>query len=209
MAGDRVAINSPEAVTALQTLVDLVDLGIAPEEVLWYQEEDARLFYQDGNALFLRNWPYAWSLMNQEGSKIRGKFKLAPLPRGPQGATGTGCLGGWNLMINSQSKHKEAAWRFIQFLSSFDAQKFHAMVGGRLPTRISVYQDEEVLAVNPYYQELLPNFLAARPRPVSPYYPALSEAMQTNFHQALSGLVTADEAIANIEREMKRYYPDE
>lgn len=209
LAGDRVAINSPEAITALQILVDLIDLGIAPEEVLWYQEEDARLFYQDGNALFLRNWPYAWSLMNKEGSKIRNKFKLAPLPCGPQGSKGSGCLGGWNLMINSQSKHKEAAWQFIQFLAGFDAQKFHAMVGGRLPTRIAVYRDEEVLAVNPYYEELLPNFLAARPRPVSPYYPALSEAMQINFHQALSGIIDPAEAIANIEREIKQYYEDE
>jgi multiple sugar transport system substrate-binding protein len=82
------------------------------------------------------------------------------------------------------------------------------MVGGRLPTRISVYQDEEVQSVNPYYQELLPHFLTSKPRPVSPYYPALSEIMQVNFHRALSGLTSAEEAIANIEREMKKFYPD-
>jgi multiple sugar transport system substrate-binding protein len=56
---------------------------------------------------------------------------------------------------------------------------------------------------------LLPNFLAARPRPVSPYYPALSEVMQINFHQALSGIITAAEGITNIEQEMKQYYEDE
>jgi multiple sugar transport system substrate-binding protein len=205
--GDRVTINTPQAVEALQTMVDLVKFKLAPEEVLWYQEEDARLFYQDGNALFLRNWPYAWSLMNQEGSAIQGKFKLAPLPTGPRGTVGSGCLGGWNLMINSQSKHKEAAWQFMEYLTGFTAQKFHAMVGGRLPTRISVYQDPEALSVNPYYEELLPNFLAAKPRPVTPYYPAISETMQINFHQALSGLISAAEAIANIEREMKQFYP--
>lgn len=205
--GDRVAINSPEAIEAVQFLVDMVNFQVAPEEVLWYQEEDSRLFYQDGNALFLRNWPYAWSLMNQESSKIRGKFALAPLPIGPHGTMGSGCLGGWNLMINRQSKHKKEAWEFIQYLSGFTAQKFHAMVGGRLPTRISVYQDVEVLKVNPYYQELLPNFLASKPRPVTPYYPMISETMQINFYQALTGELSAEEAIANIEREMKKFYP--
>jgi len=206
--GERVTVNTSQATAALQILVELLELGLAPAEVLWYQEEDARLFYQDGKALFLRNWPYAWSLMNQEGSRIRGKFKMAPLPVGPHGTVGSGCLGGWNLMINRHSRHKEAAWQFIKYLTSFDAQKFHAIVGGRLPTRISVYQDEEVQSVNPYYQELLPHFLTSKPRPVSPYYPALSEIMQVNFHRALSGLTSAEEAIANIEREMKKFYPD-
>lgn len=206
--GDWVTINTPTAIEALQILEDIINLKLAPEEVLWYQEEDARLFYQDGNALFLRNWPYAWSLMNQEGSKIRGKFKMAPLPMGPHGTTGNGCLGGWNLMINGQSKHKKAAWKFIEYLTGFTAQKIHAMVGGRLPTRIAIYQDEEVLSVNPYYKELLPNFLAAKPRPVSPYYPALSETMQINFYRALSGSITAEEAVANIEKDIKQFYPN-
>ena len=204
---DRVTINTAEAIEGLQILVDILKLKVCPEEVVWYQEEDSRLFYQDGNALFLRNWPYAWSLMNQEGTKIQGKFKISPLPLGPRGVAASGCLGGWNLMINSQSKHKKEAWKFIEFLSSFSAQKIHAMVGGRLPTRISVYNDQEVLRVNPYYQELLPNFLASKPRPVSPSYPLLSEHMQINFYQAITGVFTAKEAIANIEREMKKFYP--
>lgn len=204
--GEQVVINTPQAAAALQILVTMLDLALVPAEALWYQEEDARLFYQDGKALFLRNWPYAWSLMNQEGSRIRGNFKMAPLPVGPHGTVGSGCLGGWNLMINRQSKHKQAAWQFIKYLTGFDAQKFHAMVGGRLPTRLSVYQDAEVQTVNPYYRELLPHFLASKPRPVSPHYPAISEIMQVNFHRVLSGLISTEEALGNIEREMKKLY---
>ncbi len=109
-------------------------------------------------------------------------------------------------MINSQSKNKKEAWEFIEFLSSFPAQKIHSMVGGRLPTRISVYNDPEVLRINPYYKELLPNFMASKPRPVSPYYPVISENMQINFYKAITGVITAEEAIMNIEREIKNIF---
>lgn len=44
----------------------------------------------------------------------------------------------------------------------FRHTKIHSMVGGRLPTRIAVYNDPEVLRINPYYKELLPNFMASK-----------------------------------------------
>lgn len=110
--GEQVVINTPQAAAALQILVTMLDLALVPAEALWYQEEDARLFYQDGKALFLRNWPYAWSLMNQEGSRIRGNFKMAPLPVGPHGTVGSGCLGGWqnSWLIRSISITTRSVW---------------------------------------------------------------------------------------------------
>lgn len=211
MDGNKVLLDTAESVEALGILADLVGSGLCPPDVIWYQEEDSRLFFQDGNALFLRNWPYAWSLMNQEGSRVKGKIGIAPLPVGPRvkitedyAGGGSGCLGGWNLMLNRYSGKKKGGWELIEYLTGIEAQKVNAMVGGRLPTKTAVYHDREVLERNPYYSELYPYFLAAKPRPVSPFYPALSESMQVNFHKALTGVISPEAAIASIKKEMRK-----
>src|SRR5690554_168922 len=138
----RVELDSTEAVEGLQILVDIMKSGICPPNVLSYQEEDTRLAFQDGKVLFARNWPYAWSLMNREGSLVRGRVGISPLPVGPKAKVSSSCLGGWNLMINRYSRHKAAAWEFIKFISGIEGQRINSMMGGRLPTRSEEHTSE-------------------------------------------------------------------
>jgi len=200
LEGDKVTINTPQAVAGLQYLIDLVK--IAPPGVTTYQEEEARNVFQQGEAIFMRNWPYAWSLVNGDDSPIKGKVGIAPIPKGKNGQAGTPVLGGWNLGINKYSKHPEEAWKFIEFVTSEEGQKITALEGGNLPTIKSLYQDEEVLAKNPYWADFYNAFITAKPRPVSPFYPQMSDSMQINFHKALTGEITAQQAIQNIEKDL-------
>src|SRR5439155_218690 len=57
----KVTINNPKAIAAIK-LADSWIKNIAPEGVLNYAEEEARGAFQSGNAVFMRNWPYAWAL---------------------------------------------------------------------------------------------------------------------------------------------------
>jgi multiple sugar transport system substrate-binding protein len=203
MEDERIIIHTPQTVAALKIISDLVKSGICPKNVTGFQEEDGRLFFQDGNTLFLRSWPNVWALVNSRNSKIRGKVGIATLPIGPSGTMGQGCLGGWNLMINRYSRNKAAAWKFIKFMTSKTSQKTNAIIAGRLPTRYSVYQEPQVLQKNQYYRQILPIILKSKPRPVSTVYPALSEIMQNYFFKAVTGQISAETAILNIEREMQ------
>lgn len=200
LEGDKVTIDTPQAVAGLQYLIDLVK--IAPPGVTTYQEEDARNVFQQGEAIFMRNWPYAWSLVNGDDSPVKGKVGIAPIPRGKDGEVGTPVLGGWNLGINKYSKHPEEAWKFIEFVTSEEGQKVTALEGGNLPTIKSLYQDKEVLAKNPYWADFYDVFITAKPRPVSPFYPQMSDSMQINFHKALTGEITAQQAIQNIAKDL-------
>lgn len=201
--GGKPAFNTPRAKQALQFMADLVKTGIAPPAVTGFQEEDARLFFQDGKALFLRHWPNTWAAFNNPHSRIRGKVGIAALPAGPSGSQGTGCLGGWNLMINRYSRNKRAAWEFIQYMTGVAGQKLNATVAGRLPTRYAVYRDPLVLRENPYFPQFLPSILRSRTRPISTFYPALSEIMQNYFYQNLSGQISAQTTVSKIETEMR------
>lgn len=198
--GNKVTIDTPQAIAGLQYLIDLVK--IAPPGVTTYQEEDARNVFQQGEAIFMRNWPYAWSLLNSDDSPVKGKVGIAPIPRGKDGKEGSPVLGGWNLGINKYSKHPEEAWKFIEFVTSEEGQKITALEGGNLPTLKSLYQDKEVLAKNPYWADFYDVFITAKPRPVSPFYPQMSDSMQINFHKALTGEITAEQAIKNVAKDL-------
>ncbi|AEM77975.1 ABC transporter substrate-binding protein [Thermoanaerobacter wiegelii] len=198
--GNKVVIDSPQSIAGLQYLMDLVK--IAPPGVTTYQEEDARNVFQQGEAIFMRNWPYAWSLVNGDDSPVKGKVGIAPIPKGKDGTAGMPVLGGWNLGINKYSKHPEEAWKFIEFVTSEEGQKITALEAGQLPTIKSLYQDKEVLAKNPYWADFYEVFITARPRPVSPFYPQMSDSMQINFHKALTGEITAQQAIQNVSKDM-------
>ena len=59
---------------------------ISPEGVLTFQEEEARNLFQEGKAVFMRNWPYAWNLVNAEGSPVKGKVGIMPMVGATPGA---------------------------------------------------------------------------------------------------------------------------
>ena len=86
---------------------------IAPRGVLNYDEEESRGVFQSGNAVFMRNWPYAWALGNAADSPIRGRIGVIAVPQGGSGAGTdghqTGVLGGWQLAVSRYSQHPELA----------------------------------------------------------------------------------------------------
>jgi trehalose/maltose transport system substrate-binding protein len=58
----KVTINNPNAIKALDTAHSWVGT-ISPAEVTTHDEEAARKIWQDGNAAFMRNWPYAYGCL--------------------------------------------------------------------------------------------------------------------------------------------------
>ena len=57
-----------------------------PRDVTTYQEGEAHTAFVGGNAAFMRNWPYAYSIgADPKESKIVGKFSVTVLPHGPGG----------------------------------------------------------------------------------------------------------------------------
>ncbi len=76
-----ITIDNPLAVRGLALAAGWVDT-ISPPGTLNYGEEEARGVFQSGNAVFMRNWPYAWALSQARDSPVRDKVAVAPLPRG-------------------------------------------------------------------------------------------------------------------------------
>lgn len=197
VAGPFVA--DAEAEAALAFMRDLIADGISPALVTTADEEATRHLFGAGRAIFMRNWPYVWTLLNQPDSPVQGRVGIAPLPAFP-GHESAPVLGGWMLAIPRGAAHAQEAADLIRYLTSAASQQRLALALGYKPTRRALYQDPRLLKVQPWLAELYPVFVAARPRPLTPYYLMLSQVWQAEFSAALVGLKTPAAALASARR---------
>lgn len=189
------------AVEAVRFVRDNIIGKIAPVGALTYQEPESLDLFIQGRAVFHRNWPYAWEVSNNpEKSKIAGRVGIVPLPHF-EGNRSYSALGGWQVGISSYSGHKEAAWKFAEYLTSSRVQKLLALKAGRAPTRKALYNDKDILKSYPHFSDMKDVFLTAYPRPQTPLYPAVSNVLQRYFSKAISspGLNLEKEAQAASE----------
>jgi trehalose/maltose transport system substrate-binding protein len=201
-----ISVNNPQAVAALETAAGWVGT-ISPEGVLAYQEEESRGVWQTGNAVFMRNWPYAYLLGNGADSAVAGKFDVAPLPMGEgEGATSAATLGGWNVAVSRYGDNQEIAIDFALYVASAEAQKQRAINEGNLPTIQALYEDADVLAANPYMARWQDVFLNAVPRPSAPTqqnYNEVSTLFFTAVHSVISGEEDAATALEDLEADLE------
>ena len=202
----KVTINNPKAIKALETAKGWVGT-ISPPGVTTYGEEEARNIWQAGNAAFMRNWPYAYSLGQDPKSAIAGKFDVTVLPKGGADGKNAACLGGWQLMVSAYSKAPDAAADLVHYLTSEELQKKHAVDISLLPTLPALYADSDVLAKNPFYKNLLDVLKNAVARPstvTGADYNQLSTAFFQNVNKVLTGGTTAQDAVSQVEKVAKR-----
>lgn len=198
-----VIVNSPEGIAALTEMVSWVGT-ISPTSITTFTEEPCRLAFQNGDAIFMRNWPYAYSLGNDPTkSKVAGKFDIVSLPYGGSGTVGHSTTGGWNMAINAYSKNPDASWSFIKYMLGSYAQKQLALLGSFTPALQSVYSDADVMAKQPLFTKLQPILQNTLPRPVSPVYPDLSNIIQNHVHQALTKQASPADALSALQTELQ------
>lgn len=197
----KISINNEDAAKALDLARSWVDT-ITPPGVLNYGEEDARPPFQKGNVVFMRNWPYAWSLAQGADSKIKDKVGVAALPKGTgPNARHAAALGGWQLAVSKYSKNPEVAADLVLFLTGPEEQKRRAIEGSFNPTIAELYKDADVLKANPFFGELFETFTAAVPRPstaTGDKYSRVSEEFYKSVHEVLSGNTKGKEAVEQI-----------
>lgn len=198
--GTSVEVNSPEAKKVLEFMAQGIQSGAVPKAVTTYKEEESRRAFEAGKATFMRNWPYAYSLGNE--SNLKGKFDITTFPS-YGGAEGAGVLGGYDLAISAYSKNPEAALEFINFVTSAEPQKVMAAKASLPPTLTATYDDPEVKKALPFAEQLRQAIEQAKPRPVSPVYPQISEAIYTNVHAVLSGQSDPDSALQDMSSQIE------
>jgi ABC-type glycerol-3-phosphate transport system substrate-binding protein len=201
----RVIVDEPAAIRALTFMRDAVGInGFVPPTVLTWQEEHARLAFQNGQAAFMRNWPYAWALL-QDGaqSRVAGQFSVTTFPAG-DGGRPTAALGGSQLAINAHSTEPDLAWELIEYLTAPPQMLERARLAAQLPARRSMYGTAALAEALPLPISSIEAALdAAVSRPVTPVYTELSELLQVRLHSALTGQQDPSAALRDAARDMR------
>lgn len=199
-----ITINNPEAAKAIDLAATWVN-AISPGGVLSYTEEESRGVWQTGNAVFMRNWPYAYQLGNSADSAIKGKFDVAPLPSGGGDNKSAATLGGWNVAVSKYSPNLETATALAMYMSSAEFQKAIAIQLSHLPTIVSLYDDPEVAKEQPIIPRWKDIFLNAVPRPSAPTkgkYNEVSSKFWSAVHETLSGNGSAADNLEVLESDL-------
>ncbi len=201
-----IAVDSEAAKRGLKEIEKLKNSGILPVNIYEYKEREAAETFQNGDAVFMRSWAGAYGFLVSEDAKVNAEnIGLTPLPTSGRNMTAYSCLGGWNLMIAAKSSEekKKAAWAFIRFMTSENAQKFRAINGGILPVLRKLYTDEQFLAQAPvasFARQVMP---ISKERPRSPHYLELSPEIAAVYAQMLKGEISTDEAVKTMSEKMK------
>jgi multiple sugar transport system substrate-binding protein len=205
MLGDNneVIVDSENNLKALQYMVNLVqDWKISPPNTYTdMKEEEVRMVFQNGNALFERNWPYAYGLHSQDDSAVMGKFDVSKLPHF-EGENSAACLGGWHAVISKYTDVPEGAVKFLEFITSSEIQTQFALNLGWNPGREQVYSQDTIANKLPHLVKLKDVFVNAVPRPTVPYYTQMSQAFQKHVNAALAGNKSPAQALKDADAEI-------
>jgi trehalose/maltose transport system substrate-binding protein len=180
--------------------------GISPKGVLNYAEEEARGVFQSGAAAFMRNWPYAWTLLNSKNSTVAGKVGVMAIPKGGSSGKHSPVLGGWHLAVSRYAKNKKEAVELAKFLTSEETQKTR-IKHGFFPTLKSLYQDKALMANNPLFSVLAKSLETAVARPSSStgsQYNRVSNEIWNAGFSIISGKDTPAEGLKQLDRKLKR-----
>ena len=202
-----ITVNSANAANGLMSARNLIKQGVTPRAVADYSELQSWQDFVSGNAVFMRNWPYAFgNLGNPNLYKLqREQVGIAAIPTIGNTNRSYSCQGGWNLMINrfTSDRKKEAAWKFIRFLTAPEQQKYMSLNGGFLPTYRSLYEDAEILQKMPSIAEGKSILENARVRPISPFYQQMAPRIARGFNRVLRGETSGKAAVAVLEKELR------
>jgi multiple sugar transport system substrate-binding protein len=202
--GPGIRLTSSENLAAVSFMRDLIwkQMISPPNTYTNMREEEVRRYFQEGNAMYERNWPYAWSLHQSKESKVRGRTGVAPVPA-PSGGTSVSTLGGFHIGVSAFSDVKGAAKEFVKFATSSTSQKKMALNLGWNPGRQDLYSDPELLEEAPHFRELRVVFRNSRPRPLLPYYSQISAVAQRYIHAVLADKTSASQALARADKEIE------
>jgi multiple sugar transport system substrate-binding protein len=192
-ASGKATVNSPEALRALKFFLELAKY--APKSVPMNNTAQVRDGLLAGTVgIAPEVWP-AWlgKIDDPTASVVAGKVKIGKHPADVKKSAPM--IGIWHVAIPAASKNKQAAFDFLDFLTSKETQKLMVLKAGLPPSRVSVFADKEILAKYPWYPAILEALESGYARPRTLYWAEIENTMGGLVQEALIGAKTPEQAL--------------
>ena len=184
--GTRATINEPAAVEAVRRYTEyFTKYKVSPPSTL---ENDGtgirRLFEQNVNAMMQQG---SYALPNIYEAGIDVGTALIPAPKGKDPAV---IIGGWNYTVPEGAKNREAAYKFLDFLTETENMAFFT---DTFPARYSSLEAERFQdPILEPFKEMLP---FARMQPTLTEWPEMVNIIFTEIQQILLGAKDVQKAM--------------
>ena len=196
------AVNSAASLGGMTALQGYFKDGTIPRDALTWKEEESRVAFMDGKLLFLRNWPYVYSLAEKTdgSSKINGKFGITLIP----GLTGPGVstLGGLNMAIPPTAKNPGTCRDFITWWTAPEQQKIMVQKSSSPPTVEALYTDADLNKEFPYLAPLAKSIASGRARPKAVKYGDTTLAIQDAVYNIIANGTDPKSALDKLQQQL-------
>ncbi len=202
---DRPSAETPEARRGAGEFVQL--LKYAPPSVQSYSFADVNKAVQLGKAVMAIQWASgARPMEDKANSTVAGKLGYAVMPKGPAGRDPM--RGVWTIGIAAKTSHKDAASKFVQWITGKEfgtaAALYPATSSAIHSPRVSVLQDPKVDAALPYAPALLANLRIARSRTRVPQWPDIQEALRQAAAKISTGAISVPDGLKELDASLGR-----
>lgn len=181
-------INSPATVKAIETFAELVKAG----GITGFNAGDIPMTDGFGTGRYAMMLEGPWKSAELAGAYPDVAYGTAPIPAGEGGSISV--LGGEDIaMFNSANK--EAAWKFMQFMTSEYAETEMAKCG-QLPVNKAALESETVKAAD--YVPFIEAIQTAKARPTVAAWSEMDNDLQVAMNAVVTGEKTAQEAMDEL-----------
>jgi len=184
----KAAFNSKEGIEALQFYVDLYK-NASPEGSINYKRGDSMNLFTSGAVGMTTQGP--WFPKTIKANAPDMEYAIAPYPAKKQSVN---MATADHIIMSSQTKNKEAAWKFIEFFTNPENDLKWAKNQGFIPYHESNLNDEEIRS-NPDMAFFLDVAPESKTYPTLPQWPQIDQALADAVQQALMGEKTPEEAL--------------
>lgn len=200
-------VDSPEAIEAVQWAADLItkhNVAPLPEQIP--QDMGREAMFQSGRVAITESGPFFTVALKQQ---TEVKWNVAPHPAGKGGMWVRNPLDAWGIWLGS--RHPEAAWEFVEFLSTDESVTKLTSAGFSPSKKKLLYSDaflkQEPQSVNwPLFVDLLETH--TRQMPDTPIYQQQETAFQQAWDAILAGETTAKEAMPKLAQEVNALFEE-
>lgn len=193
-------VNTPEALKATEYLKSLLD--VAPKGAISTNGDDvtAKFVSTDIGSMVQYSGYYGF-MLDPKTNKNLGKIETAKMP---SGGTDITHLAGWNIGIPEDSKNKDKAWQFLEFVLGKSNAKAYLKSGAAAIGRTSIITDPELLKEQPYLATLdIPSSSRVERYPQLKVWPEMDKAIVDAITNVMTGKDEAQKGLDSLNEKLK------
>lgn len=186
---------------AFELYLSLYGRGLAPQAG---EAQVANLYQEFANGYFAFYVSGPWNIgefARRLPAGMDGRWSTAPMPAPDANYPGISVAGGASLAVSRGSQRKEAAWKLVEYLSEPATQVEFYRLTGDLPPAEAAWHDPS-LADNAHARAFRRQLERVRSTPKIPEWERIASKISQHAEAAIRGSVTADEALAALDRDV-------